>query len=176
MAKRQEMDNSRQPAAAAAQELSPGVKLLRTLAGHRRRLEVDADYVERSSTMRLSVLVCVLCCVFVFVVGCSCEERAQVRGAAPPAGQDLPAPGGETSPSLGSLRTREATIRIEAGPRFSVFGSDGSPVARSLSKAEFRRMLPDLYEAYESAVAGRDSGVIVIDASSNTPQELPTVP
>lgn len=126
--------------------------------------------------MRLPAFVTVLCCVFVFVAGCSCEEQTQARGAAPPAGDDLPAPGGEALPSLGSLRTREATIRIEAGPRFSVFGSDGSPVARSLSKAEFRRMLPELYEAYESALAGRDSGVTVIDASANTPQELPIVP
>jgi len=126
--------------------------------------------------MRLPAFVTVLCCVLLFVVGCSCGEQTQARGAAPPAGQDLLAPGGESSPSLGSLRTREATIRIEVGPRFSVFGSDGSPVARSLSKAQFRRMLPELYEAYESALAGRDSGVIVIDASSNPPRELPTMP
>ena len=126
--------------------------------------------------MRLPAFIIVLCYVFLFAAGCSCEEQTQARGAAPPAGQDLPAPGGEVLPSLGSLRTREATIRIEAGPRFSVFGSDGSPVARSLSKAQFRRTLPELYEAYESAVAGRDSGVIVIDASANTPQELPVVP
>lgn len=108
--------------------------------------------------MRLPVFMTVLCCVFLFVTGCSCEEQTQARGAAPPAGEDLPAPGGEALPSLGSLRTREATIRIEAGPRFSVFGSDGSPVALSLSKAAFRRELPALYEAYENAVAGRDSG------------------
>ncbi len=126
--------------------------------------------------MRLPVFVTVLCCVFVLVTGCSCEEQTQARGAAPPSGEALSTSGGEALPSLGSLRTREATIRIEAGPRFSVFGSDGSPVAMSLSKAEFRRMLPDLYEAYESAVAGRDSGVTVIDASANPPQELPTVP
>lgn len=126
--------------------------------------------------MGLPPFITVLCCVSVFVVGCSCGEQTQARGAAPPAGQDLPAPGGESSPSLGSLRTHEATIRIEAGLRFSVFGSDGSPVAMSLSKAEFRRMLPELYEAYESAVAGRDSGVIVIDASANPPRELPSVP
>ena len=126
--------------------------------------------------MRVPVFITVLGCVLLFVVACSCEEQTQALGAAPPAGDDLRAPGGEALPSLGSLRTRDTTIRIEAGPRFSVFGSDGSPVARSLSKAQFRRMLPDLYEAYESAVAGRDSGIIVIDASANTPQELPTVP
>jgi hypothetical protein len=57
-----------------------------------------------------------------------------------------------------------------------VFGPDGSPVALSLSKAAFRRTLPDLYKAYKSAVAGRDSGVIVIDASANPPRELPIVP
>ncbi len=34
MVKRQKMDNSRQPAAPAAPKLPPGVKLLRTLAGH----------------------------------------------------------------------------------------------------------------------------------------------
>jgi hypothetical protein len=118
----------------------------------------------------------VLCCVLAFAVGCSREERTQARAAASPDGKDLSTSGGEASLSLGSLRTREATIRIEAGPRYSVFGSDGSPVARSLSKAEFRRMLPVLYEAYESAVAGRDSGVIVIDASAHPREELLSAP
>lgn len=138
--------------------------------------------------MRLPALITVVCSVFLFVAGCSCEEQTQAQRPAPresgvlaesaraPAGPDLPGPGGEAVPSLGSLQTREATIRIEAGPRYSVFGSDGSPVARSLSKAQFRRRLPDLFKAYENAVAGRDSGVIVIDASAHTPQELPTVP
>ncbi len=138
--------------------------------------------------MRLPALIIVACSVFLFVAGCSCEEQTQARDPVPPAGgipadsaralggEGLAGPGGEAVPSLGSLRTREATIRIEAGPRYSVFGPDGSPVARSLSKAQFRRRLPDLFKAYENAVAGRDSRVIVIDASAHTPQELPTAP
>lgn len=77
---------------------------------------------------------------------------------------------GDTPGSFGFLQTRNSIIRLEAGPRFSLFELGGHPIALSLSKAEFRETFPRLYRAYESAVAESQTGSVTIDASTNVPQ------
>ena len=71
--------------------------------------------------------------------------------------------------SLGSLHTRNCIIRLEAGGRFSILAPDGNVVALSLSKSEFQDKFPQLYDVYETAVAGDGAEGIIIDASLNTP-------
>ena len=77
--------------------------------------------------------------------------------------------GTDASDSLGSLRTRDVVVRLETGQRFSLFATDGSPIAVSLGKAEFQRRFPRVYHEYEKAVAAGELGDITIDASAHTP-------
>ena len=98
------------------------------------------------------VLLCLICLI---AVGCSSDlkttsyQRTTLNNAA----------------SLGSLQTRNQIIRLETGGKFSILELSGRPIALSLSKTEFQKQFPRLYEDFETAIAGNKTGGFIIDAS-----------
>ena len=72
---------------------------------------------------------------------------------------------GSNVASLGSLHTRNCIVRLETGGKISILDLDGNVVALSLSKSEFQGKFPQLYEAYETAIASDGAEDIIIDAS-----------
>jgi C-terminal processing protease CtpA/Prc len=74
-----------------------------------------------------------------------------------------------TTPPLGFLKTRKGIIRLESGGKFSILDSGGKPIALFLNRAEFRVKFPQLYEAFETAIADSKAEAVIIDASMNMP-------
>ena len=118
----------------------------------------DDNLVKRGSkkmTMRKIILMCTVCAI---VVGCSsnlkttsCQKTTLGNVA-----------------SLGSLHSKNRIIRLEVGGKFSILEPSGNIIALSLNNAEFQEKFPQLYEAFETAIAGGEAGDITIDASVNT--------
>jgi C-terminal processing protease CtpA/Prc len=74
-----------------------------------------------------------------------------------------------TTPPLGFLKTRKGIIRLESGGKFSILDSGGKPIALFLNRAELRVKFPQLYEAFETAIADSKGEAVIIDASMNMP-------
>ena len=72
--------------------------------------------------------------------------------------------------SLGTLQTREKIIRLETDGKFSILDLNRRPVALSLSKPEFQKNFPQLYQDFETALANREGENIIPDASLTMPE------
>jgi hypothetical protein len=77
---------------------------------------------------------------------------------------------------IGQLKGRQHTLMIyssQDGPRFTVVAADGTVMAEQLSVDQLRAQLPEVYESFETTIAGSGylasvgvEPVDVIDASS----------
>jgi hypothetical protein len=98
------------------------------------------------------ILLCLICLI---AVGCSSDlkntpyQSTTLKKAA----------------NLGSIRTRNLIICLETGEKFSILELSGRPIALSMSKTEFQKQFPRLYEDFETAIADNKTGDFIIDAS-----------